>query len=120
MAKRKAKRTTKALSELPKGYTAIGGFGKSWPDDDTKPGESIAGIVTEYQEDIKTQHGITSNLKLETASGEVFTVWRSAALAVLFDDDDYTDMEVWLRFDGLGKKKGKKNPAKLFTIAVKE
>lgn len=104
---------------LPKGFDSIGGFGKSWPDDDTKIGEAIQGVVTEYHEDIKTQHGKTSNLKLESKDGEIYTVWNSAALNILFDED-YTDVEIWLRFDGLGKKKGKRNPAKLFTLACKE
>lgn len=108
-----------ATAALPKGFTAIGGFGKTFPGDDTKPGEAIRGVVTDYHENIKTQHGITANLKLESKDGEVYTVWQSAALGVLFDED-YTDVEVWIRYDGLGKKKGKKNPPKLFTLAVNE
>ncbi len=112
-----ARKQTKA--GLPKGFTAIGGFGKTWPDDKTKPGEAIRGVVVEYHENIKTQHGITANLKLETKDGEIYTVWQSAALGILFDED-YTDVEIWLRFDGMGKKKGKKNAPKLFTLAVNE
>ena len=111
------KKTT--VAALPKGFTAIGGFGKTFPGEDTKPGEAIQGVITDYHENIKTQHGVTANLKLEAADGEVYTVWQSAALAVLFDED-YTDVEVFIRFDGLGKKKGKKNPPKLFTLAVNE
>jgi len=114
MAVRKGK-----TAQLPKGFTSIGGFGKTFPGDDTKPGEAIQGVVTDYHENIKTQHGVTSNLKIETSNGEIYTVWQSAALGVLFDED-YTDVEVWLRYDGLGKKKGKKNPPKLFTLAVNE
>jgi len=120
--KKTAKKTTRkaaTVAALPKGFTAIGGFGKTWPDDDTKVGEAIQGVVTDYHENIKTQHGTTANLKLEAANGEVYTVWQSAALAALFDED-YTDVEVWLRFDGMGKKKGKKNAPKLFTLAVNE
>ena len=113
-ARKKAK-----VAALPKGFSAIGGFGKTFPDDKTKAGEAIQGVVTDYQENIKTQHGTTALLRLETKTGEVYTVWQSAALGVLFDED-YTDVEIWLRYDGLGKKKGKKNPAKLFTLAVNE
>ncbi len=109
----------KTGAALPKGFTAIGGFGKTFPGDNEKIGTAIRGVVVEYAENIKTQHGVTSNLKLETATGEMYTVWQSAALGILFDED-YTDVEIWLRYDGLGKKKGKKNPAKLFTLAVNE
>lgn len=117
MARKKA--ASKAEAQLPKGFTAIGGFGKTFPGDDTKAGEAIQGVVLEYQENIKTQHGVTALMRVETATGEIYTVWQSAGLAVLFDED-YTDCEVWIRFDGLGKKKGKKNPPKLFTLAVNE
>lgn len=114
MAARKAK-----TAALPKGFTAIGGFGKTFPGEKEKPGTAIRGVVIEYHENIKTQHGTTSNLKLETKEGEIYTVWESAALTVLFEDD-YTDVEIWLRFDGMGKKKGKKNAPKLFTLAVND
>lgn len=109
----------KTGAQLPKGFTAIGGFGKTFPGHNTKPGEAIRGTVTDYQENIKTQHGTTALLRMETKTGEIYTVWQSAALGVLFDED-YTDVEIWLRYDGLGKKKGKKNPPKLFTLAVNE
>lgn len=114
MARAKAK-----VATLPKGFTAIGGFGATFPGEKTKPGEAIRGTVIEYHENIKTQHGVTANLKLEAKDGEVFTVWQSAALGILFDED-YEGVEIWLRYDGLGKKKGKKNPPKLFTLAVME
>ncbi len=126
-AKKTTRRKTAAKpAALPKGFTAIGGFGKTFPDlndpkksTDTKPGEAITGVVTGYRENIKTQHGTTSNMSIETKDGENFTVWESAGLAILFEED-YTDVEIWLRFDGLGRKKGKKNPPKLFTLAVND
>lgn len=113
-----AKSTTKPAA-LPKGFTAIGGFGQTFPDEHTKKGVAIQGVVTGYRENIKTQHGVTANMTLETKEGETFTVWESAALGVLFEED-YTDVEIWLRYDGLGRKKGKKNPPKLFTLAVND
>lgn len=118
-AKKAAPRKAVKVAALPKGFTAIGGFGKTWPEDNTKIGEAIRGTVAEYHENIKTQHGVTANLKLETKSGEVYTVWSSAALSILFDED-YTDVEVWIRYDGLGKKKPGKNQAKLYTLAINE
>ena len=120
---RKTKRKTKSkVTQLPKGFTSIGGFGASWPNDETKAGEAISGTVIEYDEFEVVRGGkkqLAETLKLETDDGTVFTVWRSAALGHLFDED-YTDLQVWLRFDGLGKKKRGQNPAKLFTTAYNE
>jgi len=120
-AKKKATRTRKpaTVAQLPKGFTAIGGFGTTFPADNTKKGTAIQGVVTGYKEDIKTQHGLTSNMTIEAKDGTNYTVWHSAGLSALFDED-YTDVEVWIRYDGLGKKRGKKNPPKLFTLAINE
>lgn len=108
------------VTELPKGYTAIGGFGQSWPNDNTKKGDAITGEVLEYDEFTVTRNGkkqSAETLKLEADNGTVYTVWRSAGNGVLFDQD-YTEVVVWIRFDGLGPKKRGQNPAKLFTIAA--
>lgn len=109
-----------AVASLPKGFTSIGGFGKSWPDDSTKPGAAIQGVVIEYDKVTVTREGKkekVQNLKLETKDGIMFTVWESAGLKVLFEDEDYTDCEIWLRFDGLGPKKRGRNQARLYTLA---
>lgn len=121
MARKKTKKAPRkgAIASLPKGFEAIGGFGQSWPNEDTKIGEAIQGEVVDYKYDIKTQHGKTDNMTVETKDGTVYTVWNSAGLKQFFDED-YTGVQVWLRFDGLGKKKGKRNPAKLFKTAYKE
>ena len=118
MAARKTKATKgSGVASLPKGFEAIGGFGKTWPDENTKPGEAIQGVVTEYHEKIKTVHGLTDNLKLETEDGEVFTVWNSAGLRSLFEDD-YVDVAVFIRYDGMGKKQKGKNAPRLYTVAA--
>ena len=119
MARKKTAKRAATKATLPKGFEPIGGFGLSWPNDDTKIGEAIQGEVTDYKYDIKTQHGKTDNMTIETKEGTVFTVWNSAGMKQFFDED-YTGIQVWLRFDGLGKKKGKRNPPKLFTTAYKE
>ena len=108
------------VTQLPKGFQPIGGFGASWPNDNTKGGDAISGEVLEYDEFTVTRNGKKQNaetLKLEADSGTVYTVWRSAGNGVLFDED-YTGIVVWIRFDGLGPKKRGQNPAKLFTIAA--
>jgi len=120
------KKRQTAGSELPKGFTSIGGFGKSWPNDDTKKGQAICGVVLEYDSIIVTRKRgkknvkeTVQNMRLETDNGEVFTIWESAGLKTLFEED-YTDLEVWLRYDGLGKKKSGQNPPRLYTLGYNE
>lgn len=120
--KRKYKPRKGTVTTLPKGFTSIGGFGKSWPNDDTKVGQAIGGTVTDYDEIVVTREGRkvkVQNLKLETTEGEVFTVWESAGLMILFDED-YTGLVIWIRYDGLGPKKRGRNQARLYSIAYKE
>ena len=109
------------VATLPKGFTAIqSGFGRSWPDD-TKIGEAITGIVTGYR-DVKlpkNKGGDTQTMQIEQADGTTLDVWKSAVLEPFFKED-YEGIEVWIRFDGLGKKKRGQNPAKLFTFAYNE
>lgn len=110
-----------AVSVLPKGFTAIeSGFSKSWPDN-TKLGEVIQGIVTGYRDVTlpKSKGGNTQIMTVEQADGTTVSVWKSAVLEPFFEDD-YEGVEIWIRFDGLGKKKRGQNPAKLFTFAYKE
>jgi hypothetical protein len=117
---RKTRKPT--VTVLPKGFTSIGGFGKSWPNDDTKVGQAIGGTVTDYDEIAVTREGRkvkVQNLKLETPEGEVFTVWESAGLMILFEED-YTGFQVWIRYDGLGAKKRGRNQARLYSVAYKE
>ena len=112
-----------AVASLPKGYTTIGGFGKSLPNDDTKVGEALGGIVSGYDEIVVTREGKkvkVQNLKLETKEGTVYTVWESAGLTSLFGDDDYTECEIWIRYDGLSAQKRGRNPARLYTLAFNE
>jgi hypothetical protein len=108
------------VTQLPKGFQPIGGFGASWPGDDTKVGEMIRGIVTEYDEVTVTREGKkvqVENLKLEADDDRIYTVWQSAGNRALFDED-YTEIEVAIRYDGLGPKKRGRNPARLYSIAA--
>lgn len=116
---RKTARKSK-VTQLPKGFQPIGGFGASWPSDDTKAGEMIRGIVTEYDEVTVTREGKkvqVENLKLEAEDGRIFTVWESAGNRALFEND-YTEVDVAIRYDGLGPKKRGRNPARLYSIAA--
>jgi len=120
------KKQAPAQAVLPKGFTSIGGFGQSWPQEETKKGEAVQGTVIEYDsiKVVRKRGGknvteTVHNLKLETKDGTVITLWESATLKSLFAED-YTDVEIWVRYDGLGKKKRGQNPAKLFTLAYNE
>jgi hypothetical protein len=131
--KKTTSKKSSAQAALPKGFTSIGGFGQSWPvlsdpkeKTDTKPGDAVQGIVIEYDSIKVTRKrggkNVTEtvhNLKLELKDGTVITLWDSATLKALFKDD-YTDFQLWVRYDGLAKAKRGQNPAKLFTIAYNE
>ena len=116
---RKKKVVKKTGNAIPKGYTAISSQSRSWPNEETSIGDAIEGTVIDYQYEVKTSNGTTDLLRVETKDGAVYTVWKSAVLSPLFDED-YTDYELYIRFDGHGPKKRGKNPVKLFTIAYKE
>lgn len=111
--------TKGAQAQLPKGFTAIeSGFSKSWPSEDTAIGDAISGIVTGYR-DVprpKSKGGDTQVMSIELDDGSTVSVWKSAVLKPLFEED-YTDVAVWIRYDGLGKKKKGQNAARLYTIA---
>lgn len=114
------RKSVSKITQLPKGFQPIGGFGMSWPNDDTKRGEMIRGEVTEYDEVTVTRNGKKTqvqNLKLEASDGQIYTIWESAGNRALFDED-YTEIEVAIRYDGLGPKKRGRNPARLFSIAA--
>lgn len=124
--KRKTTRKTTprkgTVTVLPKGFTAIeSGFGRSWPDEDTKIGEAITGIVTGYRDvpRAKNKGGDTQVMTVEIADGTSLSLWKGAVLTPLFEED-YEGMEVWIRYDGLAKKKRGQNPARLYTYAYKE
>lgn len=113
----------KQETALPKGFTAITGFGESWPGDNTKVGDMLRGTVIEYDEITTTRDGKkvqVQQCKIETKGGKVYTVWESAGLRGLFDDEDYTECEVAIIYRGLGKKQPGKNPPRLYHIGYAE
>lgn len=108
-------------TQLPKGFTPIARRGQSWPNENTRPGDMLVGIIIEFDE-IEFSEGrkkrTTQIAKIETEKGEVFTFWESATSAPLFEYEEGT--EVAIIFDGYGEKKKGRNPAKLFRIGVNE
>lgn len=119
MARKKQTRKSKKAT-LPKGFQAIGGFASSWPDEKTKTGDTIQGEVTSYDEIPVMRKGkkvMVELLRLAGTDGRDYTVWQSAGLRVLFEED-YTGINIFLEYLGLGPKKRGQNPPKLFNIAA--
>ncbi len=124
------KATAKALpqsSNIPEGMKQMGGgYAPTWKPE--TEGESIHGKVSDPVRDVKFKQGRKEVerrvCEVTTIDGENrFAIWESAALGDLFDalvelGDDAVGTEVYLQFDGLGKKKAGQNPPKLFTVAM--
>lgn len=124
MAARKSKRgaaRAKSASKLPKGFTAISGSSDSWPNDNTKPGDSILATITEY-DSIKVKRGRKLEdvelMRCEASDGRKVTLWKSAGLAPLFEYEEGT--EFYAEFNGMGKAKKGQNAPRLYTLAVNE
>lgn len=112
--------------DVPEGFETIGsGYAPTW-----KPEEGmrvlhgpVTGAVREVELTIGRKKQNRRCMEVtQKKSGERFTVWESAALGDLFDTvtDTGEGPEVFIRFDGYGKKKAGQNPPKLFTVAIKE
>lgn len=110
---------------IPEGFETLGGsYAPTW-----KPEEGIKvlhGPVTGGVRSVELTIGRKKQERrcmevTQKKSGESFTVWESASLGELFDQIAETGEgpEVYIRFDGYGKKKAGQNPPKLFTVAIK-
>lgn len=134
MAKKKTTRKASASlpqgNDIPAGMQRIGsGNAPTW-----KPevGDSLHGTVTdavkvvEFEQRRKVGGKMTTEkverrvFEVTDEAGDRHAVWESAALAELFDQvvEHGVGLTVYLRFDGLGKKKPGQNAPKLFTVAV--
>lgn len=109
--------------KVPEGFKAISGaFAPTWApnENEGQPGE-ITGIWgKERIVQIRRGRGMQDNrvCTIQT-DNEAYTIWCSAGLVPLFDSAEEGD-EVYIRYDGLGKAKGKQNPPKLYTTAIAE
>ena len=123
----KASATADALPEsesVPEGFEAIGGgYAPTWKPEDMRVLHGpVTGGVREVEMTIGRKKQTRRCMEVTSQkSGERYTVWESAALGALFDQITETGEgpKVFLRFDGLGKKKPGQNPPKLFTVAIK-
>lgn len=134
-AKKKAAKKTAPASapaalpeadEIPEGFEQVGGgYAATWKPEEH--GKLLHGKVTGGVREVEMTIGRkkTNRRCMEVTqkkSGERLTLWESAALVDLFDQIAETGEgpEVFVRFDGYGKKKPGQNPPKLFTVAVKK
>ena len=114
-----------AASSVPEGFKKLGGgYADTWA---PEIGDELIGIVTSPIKIVPLKQGrkTTDRRCMEvTANGTDarYTIWESATLVNLFDElgDNAEGSSVYLRFDGLGKKKAGQNPPKLFTVAIGE
>jgi len=143
MAKKKAKKTTKKatkktapkkqaeaalpdVEDIPEGFEQIGGgYAPTWRPEEH--GKLLHGRVTGGVRDVeliigKKKEQMRCMEIQQKKSGVRYTLWESAALGELFESikDTGEGPEIYVRFDGYGKKKGKNNPPKLFTVAIKK
>ena len=109
---------------IPDGMKQLGGgYAPTWKPEN--PGDCIHGTVTagvrevEFKQGRKVQQRRVMEVTLKDSDVR-FAVWESAALGELFDQvaDHGEGLEVYIRFEGLGKKKAGQNPPKLFTVAA--
>lgn len=111
------KRKTRA-TQLPKGFEAITGFGRAWPDEHTKKGDMIRGVMTEFDE-FDTGKGknkrTVRTVKVETDDG-LLTLYESSGLRALFEYEEGTEIAVI--FDGMGKAKPGQNAPRLYRLGV--
>ena len=114
-------------SNIPKGMKQMGGgYAPTWKPEDI--GESIHGTVTSEVKMVPMKIGRKQverrvmELTAINGSGDRWAVWESAALGELFDTitERGEGVEVFLQYDGLGRKKAGQNPPKLFTVAIAE
>jgi len=111
--------------DIPEGFEQIGaGYAPTWKPEEH--GKLLHGKVTGGVRDVELTIGRKKQNRrcmevTRKKSGERFTLWESAALGELFDQVAETGEgpEVYVRFDGYGKKKAGQNAPKLFTVAIK-
>ena len=113
-------------ANIPEGMKQMGGgYAPTWSP--TEIGDSLHGIVSAMPKDLVLNKGKRSEIETRVMEvtdmeGERHAVWESALLSDLFDEVvvQGSEVEIFIEYTGLGKKKAGQNPAKLFTVAIAE
>ena len=123
---RRKSSATPPASSLPPGMKAVNsGYAPSWRPETI--GEQLHGVVSDPVKVVQVKNGRKTEDRrvfelTNNADGSRHAIWESAALKELFDivADRGEGAEVFIQYDGLGKRKAGQNPPKLFTTAVAE
>lgn len=107
----------KANSEIPAGFTetpAEGGFGSMH---DFKKTALLVGKCVKI-ENVNTRNGKQLKMTVKDQAGNLLGVWHSFMLSGLFKKKP-VGKQVYIRFEGTQKIKGRKEPMKLFSCGIK-
>ena len=131
--KKAAVKSSKSLPQaanIPAGMRQIGGgYASTWEPEVI--GASLHGVVSDLPKAVtlnkgnKKKENKTRVMEVTDMEGARFALWESVVLEPLFDEiagleDSGLGVEVYIQYNGLGKKKPGQNPAKLFTVAIAE
>jgi len=115
-------------ANVPEGFKQLGGgYAATWKPENI--GDQLQGFISGVPREVEFKQGrkvVQRNvMEITDEAGNRFAVWQSAALGELFDQvremgEDAIGVQVFLQYDGLGKKKAGQNPPKLFTVAIAE
>lgn len=108
-------------SEMPEGYRRTAG---NFPQiHDFKKEPILTGIVQEIKTVAMKMRGKASETRIMSVAqhetGEISAVWESAALQGLFDEAKKGD-DVFIKFTGMIRVKGRAQPMKGFDAGIKE
>ena len=113
-----------AASTVPDGFKKLGGgYAETWKHE---VGDELIGAVTSPIKIVPLKQGRKTTdrrcIEITRNDSDVrVTVWESATLVNMFDElgENAEDYDVYIRFDGFGKKKAGQNAPKLYTVAIK-
>lgn len=113
---------------IPEGMKQMGGgYAPTWKPEEI--GDSLHGVVSALPKELSLKQGrktnVTRVMEITDMEDKRHALWESAVLASLFDEiaaagEDGMGVEVYIQYDGLGKKKAGQNATKLFTVAMAE
>jgi hypothetical protein len=111
---------------IPAGMKQMGGgYAATWSPEEL--GDSLHGVVSEIPKELTLNKGTkkentTRVMEVTNMEGVRYALWESVVLSPLFDEVEQRGegVEVFIQYDGLGKKKTGQNPPKLFTVAMAE
>lgn len=111
--------------EIPTGYKVIESGDFAPIHNFSKKGETLEGKVISIKKSTFKKYKNSRAMTLKLFDGRRVAVWSCKDLDGLYDEAQNMltakeEPEVFMTFLGLGKKKGKNNPMKLFVSGIKE